>query len=284
LLAVTTNVLARLHRTQAAATATVEAKLVLDQLERDLQGAVLRAGGGSWLDVRILSSAGALPSHGWLVQTSPPMKPAAESLLLVPEVAGGSPPAISNARFGLSGVWLRLVTPDHDSGANGSVPSAVAYQVVRRPVSTAAGAPVRYALFREKLSGASTFASVLGPLFTDTAPADLTQPDSADVIASNVVDFGVWLHARDASGRLTRLFPADRTGPLSARFPAEGAPVLADVMVRVLSEEGAALIQSIEEGRVELPPGQTPGEWWWAVVEAHSHVFTRRVEVKGGAL
>ncbi len=282
LLTITTNVLARWQHAQGASTSSIEAKLVLDQLERDLQGVVMKSGGRSWLDVRLLTAA-ELPAHGWQVQSNAPMKPAVESLLLVPGT--GVEPTISNARFGQSGVWLRVISSDYDSGAGGSVPVAVAYQVGRRAVSSNTGAPVRYALFRERMTATNTFNNALDILFTDTSPADLTQPDNADVIASNVVDFGIWLYARNNQGVMTPLFPATPSTPSLARYPIDGIPAVADVMVRILSEEGAALVQAIEEGRVAQPPGYvSSGQWWWAVVEAHSRVFTRRVELKGGVL
>jgi hypothetical protein len=118
---------------------------------------------------------------------------------------------------------------------------------------------------------------------------NVTNPSHANVLASNVVDFGCWLYVRDATGALTRIYPA-ATGDLShqaignstandARFPE-----VADVMVRILSEEGSSLIEAIETGRVSRPSAySTDAEWWWSVVEANSAVFVRRVEIKGVA-
>ena len=55
-------------------------------------------------------------------------------------------------------------------------------------------------------------------------------------------------------------------------------------MVRILSEEGATLVEAIETGRVPRPPtSSSDADWWWDVVEAHSAVFIRRVEIKGVA-
>ena len=58
-------------------------------------------------------------------------------------------------------------------------------------------------------------------------------------------------------------------------------------MVRLLTERGATLLAEIESGagRVTRPPAYaSDAEWWWAVVEANSRVYVRRVEVKGRAL
>jgi hypothetical protein len=56
-------------------------------------------------------------------------------------------------------------------------------------------------------------------------------------------------------------------------------------MLRILTEEGATLLEAIETGRVPRPPAYgTDAEWWWGVVEANSRVFTRRVAIRGGVL
>lgn len=262
------------QRSQGNATVQAEAMLVLDLLERDLQAAVLRRDGRAWIDVRI-PAAGELGAHGWTVQ--PLMKPAAESLRPIPPE--GETAGIAASRFGTAGVWLRLVTFDHDGETRLSLPCVIAYQVVRRPVSSAAGAPVRYALFREKLAARHTHDNVLATLFTPATPAELTAPDNADVLASNVVDFGVWFHRRDPDGRLVRIYP---DGGTAAQWPPDGAPVVADVMVRVLTESGAVRLEALETGRAHPPAGRNFGEWWWEVVESHSRVHVRRIELRGG--
>jgi hypothetical protein len=61
-------------------------------------------------------------------------------------------------------------------------------------------------------------------------------------------------------------------------------PEVADVMLRILSEEGAVQIENIETGRVMRPAGfATDAEWWWAVAEAHSRIFIRRVNLPATA-
>lgn len=54
-------------------------------------------------------------------------------------------------------------------------------------------------------------------------------------------------------------------------------------MIRILTEEGASLLEAIESDRIPLRPPQYGSDagWWWGVVEAHSRVFTRRIEIKG---
>ena len=117
----------------------------------------------------------------------------------------------------------------------------------------------------------------------------MANPSHANLLAPNVVDFGCWFYVRDAVGSLVRIYPTDGTDSShhavgnstanDSRFPA-----VADILVRVLSEEGAILIEAMENGRVSRPADYTAdADWWWAVVAANSAVFIRRIEIKGGA-
>jgi hypothetical protein len=298
MLAVVTGTLNLWSRTQDNFSTAAQAKLALDLVERDLQAAVFREDGGNWLAVDVINTPASLASHGWLLTAS--SKPATEeSQRLWPEVL----PRISNARFGLSGAWLRFLTTNGESG--GSLPVTVSYQIARRPLSGSitAGNPSerRYSLFRAAVSSANTVtggndvtAAVYGsssstPAATRSA-ATMTNPNSTDVLVTNAVDFGVWLYVRGATGELQRIFPADSSdlshlahdtgsAPDAARFPA-----VVDVMLRILTERGATLLAEMESGtgRVTRPGNfASDADWWWAVVEANSRVYVRRVAVKG---
>ncbi|SDS61169.1 prepilin-type N-terminal cleavage/methylation domain-containing protein [Opitutus sp. GAS368] len=307
MLTVVTNTLNLWHRTQDKFSTATQAKLLLDLVERDLQAAVFRKDGGPWLAVDVINTPASLTSHGWLVPTTS-IKPATtESQRLVPGTVGGATPVISDARFGLSGAWLRFITTNVESA--GSLPVAVSYQIARRPVtgaiSAASPADVRYTLFRAAVGAANTQTggnNVTAPSYASRSatPAGtrnqptLTNPNGSDALATNVVDFGVWLHVRDTTtGGLRRIFPADNTDLVHvAQDPGAAAdanrfPDVADVMVRILTEQGATLLAQMENGagRVTRPPNYaSDAEWWWAVVEANSHVYTRRIEVRGTAL
>ena len=115
-------------------------------------------------------------------------------------------------------------------------------------------------------------------------------PSHANLLGSNVVDFGCWLYVHNPDRTLLRIYPA---GPGDTSHQAVGNsvaldtryPEVADIMIRILTEEGATLLEAIEAGRVPRPPAYaTDATWWWKVVEANSKVFTRRVEIKGTAL
>ena len=305
MLAVVGGTLNLWHRTQDNFSTAAEAKLVLDMIERDLQAAVFRRDSGTWLAVDVSNTPASLTIRGWL--TAAAMKPAgSESQRLVPEAAAGATPSISEARFGLSGAWLRFISTNVESG--GSLPVAVSYQIARRPLSggISAGtvAAVRYSLFRAAVSEQNTFtggndvtvaayaSASVSPAAT-RSDATLTNPNTVDALATNAVDFAVWLYVRDGTGGLRRIFPADNSdlthsahdtgaAPDASRFPDA-----ADIMVRILTEQGATLLTEMENGsgRLRRPAAYaTDAEWWWAVVEANSRVYTRRVEVKGGAL
>ena len=307
MLAVVTNTLNLWHRTQDGAATSAQAKLTLDMLERDLQAGICRKDGlgTTWLAAEVINTPASLANHGW--QTAALMRPAtAESQRLVPDTANGLPPNIANARFGLTGVWLRFIATSID--ANGSLPVAVSYQIARRPVSGSYAATnpadIRYSFFRAAVDPARTFAagcSITGSAYDNPAPSygsstfppTVTSPAGADVLATNVVDFGVWLHVRDSSGALHRIYPADNADlshdatDAAAPDDPNRYPEVVDVMVRVLSDEGARLLEAMEKssGAVTRPPAcASDAEWWWAIVEAHSRVYTRRVEVKGNAL
>ncbi len=307
MLTITTNAMELWRRQQAAHAQAASARQILDLAERDLQSALHRRDSNRWLAADILDDGGALANHGWLIGPGL-MKPAnGGSLLPLPPADASGGRRIDDARFGLSGVWLRFVTFNVESG--GSLPSVVAYQLARRPVTGDAiasnPAPVRYNLYRSVVGNADTLANgydVAASAYASTGntptsalstayrqPRNVMNPSHANLLASNVVDFGCWLYARGPAGELIRIYPA-ATGDLSHAAVGQSTandsrfPEVADVMVRILSEEGAALVEAIESGRVKRPPEYSnDAAWWWGVVEAHSAVFARRIEIKGTA-
>lgn len=306
MLTVTTGTLKLWHRTQDDFSSTTQARLALDLLERDLQAGVFRADGvKTWLAVDILNSSSSLLKHGW--QSTLRMKPAAtESQRVLPAPANGLDSALTGARFGLSGAWLRFIATPVETG--GSLPSAVSYQIVRRPVSGPNNSPanpaqVRYTFSRSAVAVDATFAAgydVLAAAYLSNTSAPsaprsastLMNPPLSDALAVNVVDFGAWLYVRESSGALRRIFPADNSDLLHAARDAGSAadanryPEVADVMLRILTEEGARLIDAMEQGSGAVTrPSEfsNDAEWWWAVVEANSRVHARRIEIKGPA-
>jgi len=305
MLAVTAGTLTLWRRAQDRFSTAAQAQLALDFLERDLQAGVFRPDGSTiWLAVTVANDAAGVAHHGW--QTAARMKPATrESLAVLPRGSDERTPTIADARFGLSGAWLRFIA--HNVESAGSLPVALSYQLARRPVSgavadTANPAEVRYALFRAAVAGDTSFAigndvtaagygSGAEAPAAERAASTLTNPNTGnDTLVTNAVDFGVWLYVRDTAGALRRIFPADAADLTHQARDPGGAdddnryPDVADVMLRVLSEDGARQVAAIEQGRVPRPAGfADDAQWWWAVVEANSTVFVRRIELKGGA-
>lgn len=310
MLSVTAGVLNLWRRTQAEHTQATTARQVFDLLEQDLQSAVHRRDLNRWLAADIVDTPAGLANHGWLTTALGPMKPAnGGSLLPLPPATPAGDRLPAAARFGYSGVWLRFIATNVESG--GSLPTLVAYQMVRRPVTgdpvASNPAPVRYALYRSAISNSDTFASgydvtVAAYQSTSNSPyaADSTlyraarnaaNPSHANLLASNVVDFGCWLHVRNPDGSVQRIYPstsADVSHQAVGNSLASDSrfPEVIDVMIRVLTDEGATQLEAMETGRIPTRPPNyaSDGDWWWAVVEANSKVFTRRIEIRGSAL
>ncbi|MBX3751373.1 MAG: prepilin-type N-terminal cleavage/methylation domain-containing protein [Opitutaceae bacterium] len=292
LLAIVNHTLGLWQRQRGSVDTAAQARLVLDYLERDLQGALHRDDGGSWLAVDIHDTPAALGSHAWLVQ--PGMKPGgAESLRLLAD-------SVATARFGLSGCCLRFIASPSEAADAWALPAVVSYQIARRPVTGEVSADnraeVRYRLYRTAVTPQVTFANGYdlratayttssGRPAADRSAAAVTAPAKVEALADNVVDFGVWLHVRKADGSLRRTFP-QAAATLTHTAPRdEGFATVADVMVRILTEAGATELAAMEQGRLARPTEHaTDAAWWWAVVERHSQVFTRRIQIMGGGL
>lgn len=306
MLAVTTGVLNLWRRTQAELAQAAAAEQVFDLLEQDLQSAIWRRDANRWFAVDLIDSPAGLANHGWMTAVAG-KPPDGGSLRPLPPAGETGESSLASARFGLSGAWLRFITANVEAG--GSLPAAIAYQIVRRPVNgnlaAANSAPARYSLFRSAVGPADTFAcsydvtanayASLGntPPASSNAfrePRNVMNPSQANLLAANVVDFGCWLYVRNPDGSLRLIYPSSPTD-VSHHAPGNSSsfdsrfPEVVDVMIRILTGEGAAQLEAIEAGRIrDRPPGYAgDADWWWGVVEANSKVFTRRIEIRGTA-
>jgi hypothetical protein len=306
MVSVSTGALTVWRSAQAAQNQAAAARQVFDLLEQDLHSAVRRRDALGWLAVDVLDNGAGLANHGWLLGPGL-MKPAqGDSLRLLPAPEMDGRVSLAEARFGLSGCWLRFVAANVEAG--GTLPTVVAYQLARRPVTgdpvADNRAPVRYSLYRSAVANDETLArgyDVTAPAYasTDNRPSNalssayrqarnVTNPSHANLVAANVVDFGLWLYVRNSDGSLRRIFPAT-AADLSHRATGNGGtddtayPEVVDVLLRVVSEAGAARLAAIEGNTATVrPPGfTTDAEWWWAVALQHSRVFVQRIELKG---
>ncbi|MBI5768970.1 MAG: prepilin-type N-terminal cleavage/methylation domain-containing protein [Verrucomicrobia bacterium] len=326
--------------------ADAQARLILDQLQLDLQGAIFRDDGSATVPfaaeiVDRTSNAGNL----WIAAARNP-KPTGTG-------ANGSVilnlSNITDCRFGMAGVWLRFFTTrrggnDATSTATSlntaSAPVAVGYQIIRRYAATnPSNTTSQGYLLHRSMARPSTVSGRPGMLesgYNIRAAAYTTSTSSTNdgsqtgdprsiqvpgsntgaggrnldsVIADNVIDFGLRCYVRDAAqpGGLRLVFPADATGrpggTANSRYfptlPSGTAPTAAnynqivpdviDVMVRILTDEGAALIANLERNQTPalVAPQKYNGNaqaWWWGVATENSRVFTRRIVINAKSL
>jgi hypothetical protein len=204
----------------------------------------------------------------------------------------------------VAGVWLRLITSAASitrTASEPSAPVAVSYQLIRRLPNDTSGDP-HYLLYRSETAPSATFSGGynLAATTLPVAPyvSTLSHPDTLSAIADNVVDFGLRLYVRE-NGALRLIFPAKPAGvgavpvvgtlsdgtvaaelehlaygvtPVAADYYGHSFPDVADVMIRVLTADGAKLIDAYESN-----PLNFPGQDWWTIVTKNSKVFTRRI-------
>lgn len=316
-------------RTAGRLSADAQARIALDQITQDLEGAIYRDDGNTWMAANILDTTTNATGLWVNAQTTSNAKPNGSngSLLL-------STPSIADARYGLAGTWLRFFTMRRGSNIIStssplvdtiSAPVAVSYQIVRRRTSAAnLNLNTGYFLHRSEVrpssSGTSPGVIESGYSFLPTSayqvntagntgsitgdprsvlvPGSVTNLDS--ILADNVIDFGIRAYVRDPNGGLRLIFPADALGkptgtastrliglispsaPLSGLNFSQHFPVVIDVMIRVLTDEGVRQIANMEKSPALTRPTQylTPAAWWWAVATANSRVYTRRIVIK----
>ena len=279
LIVVTRSTLDLWQKVQNHSTANIQAKVALDLISRDLKAVIYRESGEATLAVDIVSVE-KLQNHNWRVGNAGPSKP--DTVNILEQETDTSGRFVEASRFGRGGVWLRFLTTNVRSGGN-SGPAIVGYQINRRPTSGSVNAnnppAVRYTLFRQFLDPDETFAAGYD---ADASDDDLDAPGSSDALCDNVVDFGVWCYRRDNNGSLTPLYPAS-SQDRSFREAGNQFPSVIDVMLRVMTESGAAQLEQMEAGLMTRPSVYvTDEDWWWGVVNAESRVYTTRVLLEGG--
>lgn len=318
MVAILSNVSGFWTRSSDRLTAEAQARYALDQLTLDLQSAQFRDDGNTWLAVSIPN--GTATSTFWDTRNNTVTKPTnAGGSLFAINTGNLGENSLTSPRFGQAGVWLRFFTSSRGSNTAAtpstfSNPVAVGWQIVRRASSATTGnTNIRYFLHRAEARPATTGSgtavrvgtldagySITGPAYTTSSgnntgattgdPRSVQIPGSAtnldSIIGENVIDFGVRLHVRRLNGASpTLIFPTGATATtyLASVPPRAGTtqfPEIADVMIRVLTDEGALLIAAFEAGRIAAPAGRSNAQHWWDLAIAHSHVFTRRINLR----
>ncbi|WP_414664384.1 PilW family protein [Horticoccus sp. 23ND18S-11] len=305
---VVSNVSGFWSRTSGTASAEGQGRFIIEQLTLDLQSALYHDDGKTWLAANVLANTNNTGLWNTTGTTASAIKP---------NNAGGSLQgiaigALADARFGVAGTWLRFFTTKRGSNASlatASAPVAVSYQIVRRATSgnEARSTDRRYLLHRSEVTPANTltagfdFPATNSPYApgrntaTVGSAAEVRYPTINSVIAENVVDFGVRLYVRDTSlaSGLRQVFPTtnatlayEAKSPASVPAAAAPFPEVADVVIRVLTDEGARILAGYEASpqRVTAPTGRTAQQAWWDIVLANSRVFTRRIVINSRTL
>ncbi len=305
MLTIVVNITGGWSRSSGTLTSGNQARTVMDMITSDLQSAIMRRDGNVWL----VSTIQAVPSGDAWGNSGKPATPssssAVDSSLYVPALPAvatppNQPPNLEDYRFGKGGMWLRLITNVPDTNANltkMSAPRAVAYQIIRRKVTTAANAEERYLLYRSELSPDITFTTGYNLLdstkyYSSGAGSILRNPTDDSLVANNVVDFGVRFFTRRSTGELDPVFPdtgtlsfaatsdTSKAGPGPDASPVRQIPAVAEIFIRILTDEGANQIALLENA----PSGYTAPGTWWEIALANSRVYTRRVEIKASGL
>lgn len=317
MLTIISNVLGGWNRSSGVLTGGNQSRVVLDQLSTDLQGAIIKKDGNVWLAATVLSDSVTNNGSAWTTASGGHAKPlgANGSGFLTGRKADGTAditpsasytPDLTTYRFGRSGIWLRFFTtvPDLNSATDKlSAPRAVSYQMLRKGIGTGL---YRYQLYRAEVRPGATsgtnstfnmgynlFMTAASPGYntadtTDGNAGNVRKPTANQLIANNVVDFGVRLWdstsvifpktASHAGVAVTS--SASASAPDGVTVTTASSPVAAEVFVRILSDEGARLLTSYESGQSSAPSGMSADEYWWQLVEANSQVYTRRIDIK----
>lgn len=288
MLTIVVNVMGGWNRSSGSLSSGNQARMILDIMGRDIQSAIMKRNGDVWFAATIQANG---VGDAW----SNSSKPTTVRLPSIPAVGDPLPSLEDEYTFGQAGVWLRFIAsiPGTNTGTDLSAPRAVSYQIKRRSVS-GASAEQGYMLYRSEVSSADTFNNGYNLYNNVYYNGLLKDPGATDVIANNVVDFGIRCLKRNAAGQLVLIFPDSVDGSPTASFAAtsdtakvgqgaaEAAPVrdfpsVVEIYVRILTEEGAQLAANLEANVITTPT-------WDDIVSQHSRVYTRRIEIKGTSL
>ncbi len=261
-----------------------EVRAALDWIERDFESAFFQEGNGVMFAVDVLNNEN--NSGSW--QT--------DGDTLRPSTSGSN---TQNHEYGWAGCWVRLFTASPTL-------NAVGYQIIRSTMRNAPEFTPRYMLYRNAANVRETIDKVLDLTDTGAYPTltgDVVNPERPNILAINVVDFGVRLYiyetdptspgypdpsGADAPDQLRLIFPADGSSQLvtdiSAAANHRGStftgiayqnryPDVIEIYMRVLSERGADMISDMEEAG--------DNTFWDEVVANNSRLYRRYVVVRG---
>ncbi len=269
---------------------SARARLVLDLLVNDLQSIVLRRDTNNWIAIDVLSDT--KNSNHW--QTAVGQKPDEASLALQPKI--DSETGMINPedyRFGIAGTWLRFITTAEDRSIFTSgklVPgdiNAVAYQIIRRALPsvpsasdlTNAGYQIHRSIVRADFTFDTGYSVETYKGTSDLGrPGEIKSPRLDSVVCDQVIDFGIIVHQINKDGKLVQGFPSrdpsltPLKNPLKYRAPQDGIPVRLEILVRIISGNGARELRAREQGSI------SPDDWW-QLAYRESRVYSRTLSL-----
>ena len=193
-------------------------------------------------------------------------------------------------------------------GLTSSSTSRPRYQLFRADVSTVETFKAGYNLhpssssYNQGSNGIRKPSNIINPIFDSL---DGTSTDFS--LASNVIDFGIRAYLIEknsaGTGNLKQIFPDvnsttgggnppyeySATSNINYRVPNKPSrlyafPEVVDVMIRILTTEGASAISAFEEGLIPTPRGLTAEDYWWELAEKNSEVYIRRIRIFGSGI
>ncbi len=257
-----------------------EARSALDTITRDFESSFFREGSDVMFAIDVLddnSNAGAKWESGSAERPS------------------GDGFDTTNHEYGWAGCWVRLVC------ASPSL-NAVGYQIIRSTIKDTIGLP-RYMLYRNVVSVEDTVDNSISSGFdllaaVYTTNGDVTTPERPNILAVNVIDFGVRLYVYedpatdpsldDAPDGMRLIFPANASSRLETTMPSglwhrantflgttyeNRYPDVIEVFIRILDEKGASELSAMEEGGLN--------DQWEEVVTENSKLYRRFIAVRG---
>ena len=188
-------------------------------------------------------------------------------------------------------------------GLTASSTSRPRYQLFRSDVSTVETFQAGYNLhpssssYNQGVNGIRKPANIVNPIFDGP-----DGPSTDFSLASNIIDFGIRAYLIEknslGTGNLKQIFPDVNSSTGGGAAPYEftstsninyrtsskpsrlhAFPEVVDVMIRILTTEGASAISAYEEGLIPTPYGFSPEEYWWELAEKNSEVYIRRIRI-----
>ncbi len=265
---VASAMLQQAERSVGAMSQTAEVEIARQYLESDIQSAFVPEDWRGSLSVK-------LPGEGWGIEGWDSVPHDVKPTDRVIDLNVGVDDSLLNERWGKEGVQAIWLVNDPPKGLNdpGGI-KVVSYQLKRKRLS--ASAFPRYYLMRSESSAAESFRH--GYKLEDSAYDQGSYSDKAfwsasvirhptlnHIVATNVIDFGIRGFSKDAvSGQFRLVFPDEG----SSTGVGEAAEIWV-VFLRVLSDQGAEMIENIEQGR-------TSHDWWNTAI-GYSKVVTFNV-------